>query len=323
MAPRKPPKATRAGSWNMRGTRRRPWESAVRIMQRANFDVLLVQEPGAGMLHEARRRGAAGPQYTYTLRTSPRRRATIDSLTQPTNSSVPTISPSAQPSASSSSDQSQGRQTRSSAAETEFPVQAHVVQNPSENGGPLVVLSRSGDPTFQTTVTEFQVQDRSFALVRAVNQGNEVTVATGHAPYQGATANAFMNSAANAARDHGADALLLDTNQYGPVRGQQTPNQRPRRSTLTGVEAWNGIDVGGTTHHGAVSQPLDRVYENPNSHGVVQQAGRILSNSGSSTQLSDVRPSDIVLNLDPATQQTYADADHLPIFADLSASGKG
>ncbi|MGA8311558.1 MAG: hypothetical protein WB755_16115, partial [Terriglobales bacterium] len=150
--------------------------------------------------------------------------------------------PDASQSSSSASPASQeGPRTRGSSTAAEFPVQAHVIENASNSGGPVVVLHRPNDATFQATVAPLPVQDRSLALVTVNNQGNQAVIASGHAPYQGATAHAFMNDAARAAQGR-ANVLMLDTNLYDAPR-QHREDERPR----SGIGAWHETPVGGTT----------------------------------------------------------------------------
>lgn len=284
------PRRIRVASWNMQGSRQRPMEGAQSLMRAAGADILVVQEPGRGMVDAARRQRAEEMVDRHRGRRAEQTAARVgqrrEQAIQRQRVGLP------------------ARLTRANAAAAAFPVRASIVENDGERGGPVVVLSRDGDPTFQVQVTQLPVQDRNFARVTVTAGPEQFVLVSGHAPYGGGQeAHSFMHQAATAAAAAGADVLIGDTNLHGPAN--------PR------LQGWQETPVGGTTRS-ANPQPLDRVFASPNSRDIVSRAGRLFSHSGSSTRPRGMESGDVSLTLDAATQATYAASDHTPIFADLA-----
>jgi hypothetical protein len=123
-----------------------------------------------------------------------------------------------------------------------------------------------------------------------------------------------MINAARTAAAEGVDTLIGDTNIYGesaPRAAERATRSATRGEDLPGFQQ---VQVGSTSRSGA---PLDRVYSSSNSHLSVAAAGRILSNSGSSSRGIAARGDDVTVHVDAATQAALNGSTHVPIYADL------
>jgi hypothetical protein len=206
--------------------------------------------------------------------------------------------------------------TRSTRQSDASQVTAAVVPNPGDRGGNIVVLSQ---PHLNVQVTPLQVQDRSLAVAEVNSGGSQFVIASMHAPEFGGSAGPqFMSQAAGAAAAAATpvDALIGDTNIYGAASAAPAAAARNTRSATQGetLSGFQNVPVGPTTRGG---NPLDRVYSNTNSTVSVAAAGRLISNSGSSTRRIAATGDDVTVNVDTSTQAALSDSNHVPIYTDL------